>query len=142
MVFKRGDVLGKKVVLDTKNKYSLLDDSGKPKLSNQDLFQMIYYCQVLGTNIAILIYPGDKKNSTRYPLKGSISDETYEKNRCNAIKKMFDSGNTAFKFNVENVMINIILWRLNLSGTLHETRESVAQLSQFVADCVQQEVLS
>jgi 5-methylcytosine-specific restriction endonuclease McrBC regulatory subunit McrC len=129
------------VVIDTKNKYSMLDDSGAPKIANQDLFQMVYYCQTVGTNIAILVYPGDSDNYTKYPLMGSEGKSNYKNKRDAAVKAMFDTGNCRFTFNAALEAIHIIAWRLNLSGTLRDTRESVAQLSQFIADCVKQEVL-
>ena len=129
------------VVIDTKNKYSMLTQSGEAKLSNQDLFQMIYYCQTVGTDIAILVYPGDESACTSYPLLGSEGMAKYKAKRDSAIKSMFDDGNCAFRYMTDSSEIYIFAWRLNLSGTLHESRESLAQLSQFIADCVKKEIL-
>jgi 5-methylcytosine-specific restriction endonuclease McrBC regulatory subunit McrC len=129
------------VVIDAKNKYSLLDDSGIPRIANQDIFQMVYYCETVGTNIAILVYPGDKNNYTKYPLMGSEAKQNYQKKRDSVIKTMFETSNSSFTFKSSSCEIHIIVWRLNLSGTLRETRESTAQLSQFIADCVKREVL-
>ena len=102
------------IVIDTKNKYSLLNDSGSIKISNQDLFQMVYYCQAVGTNVGILVYPGDKDSRTEYLLMGSEGRTNYERKRN---------------------------WRIDLSGTLRDTREAIAQFSQFVADCAKNEIL-
>lgn len=132
---------GKNVVIDTKNKYSQIDSSGRAKISNQDLFQMVYYCQTVGSDIAILVYPGDGDNFTRYPLLGSEGKPKHKIKRDNAITSIFNDGRSGFVFETPQLTIRIIAWRLNLSGSLFDTRHSVAQLSQFVADCVQKEIL-
>jgi 5-methylcytosine-specific restriction endonuclease McrBC regulatory subunit McrC len=135
------DIEARPVVVDTKNKYSMLDDSGAIRISNQDLFQMVYYCQTVGSNIAILVYPGGADTSTKYPLFGSEGRAQYLRKRSAAVTSMFEGGNCAFEYKTESAQIYIIAWRINLSGTLHESREAMAQLSQFIADCVRREIL-
>ena len=134
----------KAIILDAKNKYSLVETSGAPKIANPDIYQMVYYCLALDTNVAILVYPGNAKNHTKYPIPGSEGKAKYESKRKKALEKMFESGNCAFKFRAKSAEpgIYLIAWRLNLSGTLRSTRESVAQLCQFVADCSSGEILT
>lgn len=127
----------KAVILDTKNKYSLVSKTGAPKIANADLFQMVYYCLALDTDIAVLVYPGNAENCTKYPIPGSEGRPQYEKKRNRALQRMFDERNCAFRFEVPSLKsgITIVAWRINLSGTLRNTRDSIAQLCQFIADC-------
>jgi 5-methylcytosine-specific restriction endonuclease McrBC regulatory subunit McrC len=135
------DAEARPVVIDAKNKYSMLSDSGAVRFSNQDLFQIVYYCQTVKTNIAIIVYPGDLGSSTTYPLQHSESKEQYLTKRERAVQSMFEDGNCAFKYKTESTEIYIIAWRINLAGSLHESRTAAAQLSQFIADCVKREIL-
>jgi hypothetical protein len=132
---------GRLVVLDTKNKYSLVNSSGAPKISNSDIFQMAYYAQALGSQVAVLVYPGDASNSTDYPIPSSEGKGVYRKKRDRALNRIFDSG-SGFTISLGSSKISLISWRLNLAGTLQDTRKSVAQLCQFIAHTASGEILS
>ena len=129
------------IVIDTKNKYSTLIQSGGTKISNTDLYQMIYYCQTVGTNIAMLVYPGTSITKTKYPIPGSEGKTKYLAKRDAALIELKTSNNHIFNYKGGDADISIIIWRLDLSGTLRDCRQSMAELSQFVADCVKQEIL-
>lgn len=134
------DADARRVVLDTKNKYSLVNSTGAPKISNSDIFQMAYYAQAVGSQVAVLVYPGDASNATVYPIPSSEGSGAYERKRGTALKKMFESG-SGFTILLGGSQISLIAWRLNLAGTLRDTRESVAQLCQFIAHTASREIL-
>ena len=141
LVFRKPVVGGRPVVLDAKNKYSLLSRSGAVKIANQDLFQAVYYSQAVGAEMAILVYPGDAGNFTKYPLMSSEGRAKYQEKRTRAIKAFQTDKTGLFKYRTQNSEMYIVAWRVNLSGTLRDTKESMAQLSQFVADYAKKEIL-
>jgi len=132
---------GKLVILDTKNKYSIIGADGKPNISNADIFQMGHYCQTLGTDLAILIYPGTKANFTKYPLMVSEGAVAYGNKRKKAFKYILENGENHFRFEGASSSFSLIIWRVDLQGHLKKTRESLAQLCQFTADCINEKVV-
>jgi 5-methylcytosine-specific restriction enzyme subunit McrC len=123
---------GRTVILDSKNKFSLLSDS-ETSISNSDIFQIYYYAKSYGSNVGILIYPGSSANYTRFPIKSAEGAAAYLKKQSQRINQMMQSGNDIFKLDIgESQDFYLVLWRLNLSGSLHETRKSVAELCMFI----------
>ena len=127
------------IVIDSKNKYSL-SESDSLTVSNSDLYQMIYYAQCFDTNYAILVYPGNQVNASKYPIQSAEGRSTYEKKRQKAFQKIKSSSNTYtnFLFNTHN--IELYFWRVNLSGTTRDTEQSFAQLALFVTDLAKGEL--
>ena len=127
---------GNRVVIDTKNKYSMLPDNLSPSISNNDIYQIAYYCLMLKSNTAILIYPGNAKTSTDYPFPGSEGAQNYERKRQRALETLKSNASTHLSLTLGNSSISIYFWRINLEGTMHDTMESVAKLALFIADAI------
>lgn len=128
------------VVLDTKNKFSL-SSSDTSYISNSDVFQIVYYSIRYGSNVGVLLYPGDKDSRTQYPIPGSEGSTAYERKRKNAVEKMHSSGKDIFVIQTP-AEFYLVTWRIDLSGTLHDTKKSVAELCQFVTDVSAEEILN
>ena len=124
------------IVLDTKNKYSLLFDDKTLSISNSDLYQVSYYGLAIGSPIAVLVYPGNGKNATKYPIKGSEGDETYVAKRLKALKKIKEDPASSVELTLGQEKLNVYFWRVNLEGTVRDTLVSMAQLAMFLADGV------
>ena len=76
------------VLLDAKNKYSILSNSNNAKLENSDIFQMVYYSLCSNIDLVILVYPGDSSLSTNYPIPGSESKVSYLIKRDKAVGEL------------------------------------------------------
>lgn len=136
LVIRSSEENGKSIILDTKNKYSLLADDTTLSLSNADLYQISYYCLALKAETAILIYPGNKTTATKFPIKGSEGKEEYERKRTRAVEKIKSESSTYIKVKLADHSINLFFWRINLEGTLFDTQSSVAQLANFIVDSI------
>jgi len=121
------DFLNSRIVLDAKNKYSGLDDAYKVSLS--DIYQLYYYSNVLNSKYIIILYPGSSRNCSRYPLKGSKGEGEYNKSRMTKISDMWDSNQIV---NFKGVYY--IFWRVNLEGSLKDTKNSFDELSNLIAE--------
>lgn len=128
------------VVLDTKNKYSLLPDQLSPSFSNADLYQIAYYCLVLEAKTAVLVYPGNFSTSTKYPFRGSEGERKYETKRQRALQNIQSNPSTYLRLSFASYPISLYFWRINLQGTMYDTMESVAQLALFLADVIKGKV--
>lgn len=131
---------GDPVVVDTKNKYTALVEDGKAQLSNPDLFQMTYYSLALGAKAAVLVYPGDSSTSTKYVIKGSVSERKYEAQRTKTVEKIRSDPATFLKVNLSSGQIDVYQWTVNVTGSLMDTRRSVAELAMFVVDLLKGEI--
>jgi 5-methylcytosine-specific restriction endonuclease McrBC regulatory subunit McrC len=127
------------ILADAKNKFSL-SSNDISLLSNSDIFQIFYYAYTYKTNIGILLYPGDSKSCTKYPIKGSVSEKAHKEKREKIISDMKKSGKDIFYFGDEETFY-LITWRINLSGTLRDTRQSIAELCQFISDASSKTIL-
>lgn len=136
VVVSAADERSRSVVLDTKNKYSLLSDDVTLSISNADLYQVAYYCLATNSEIAILVYPGNERTRTKYPIKSAEGDAAYEKKRLRALERMANNAASAFRINFSGQTIRVYVWRINLQGTMHETLSSVAELSLFLTDAI------
>jgi len=125
-----------RIILDTKNKYSLLNENTVLSVSNSDLYQIAYYCFSLKTRKAILVYPSNKKNTTRYPFRGSEGEVAYEQKRDRAVKCIKSDSASFIKIDFSEHPIELFFWRINLEGKMFETIESVSQLALFIADAL------
>lgn len=122
------------LILDLKNKYGSVVREETRYASNPDVFQIAYYCHALKAKFAFLVYPGNGKNATRYPLKGSESPKAYEKRRAKAEEEIMDENLTRLFDGFPGVELFLFKWILNMVGSLNDTRSSVASLAQFAAD--------
>lgn len=130
------------IIIDTKNKFSLSADESIT-ISNNDIYQIFYYALTFQTNVGVLLYPGDDKISTSYPIMGSEGKSKYEAKRNKKIKEMLKSGKDIFcmKNNHHHQVFYLVVWRVNLSGTLQDTKESIAEFCQFIADVSTNKIL-
>jgi 5-methylcytosine-specific restriction endonuclease McrBC regulatory subunit McrC len=122
------------VIMDLKNKYSSVAKDEKRYASNQDIFQIAYYCHAMKTKFAFLVYPGTKKVATQYPLKASESQKSYDERRARAEKTILGENQVRLFDQYPKVELVLFKWILNMGGTLHDTRSSVASLAKFVVD--------
>lgn len=123
---------GECVVLDVKNKYSQLRNDGDVALSNQDLYQLTYYAQSLNALCCLLIYPS-MKPPIQYPIKSSESETTYQEKKRTK-RDEIESLNKIAIFREKP--IRLYTYNIDLSGTMENTKRSVAGLSQLVADII------
>ena len=130
----------KNVVVDSKNKYSM---SGNDQLSvsNSDLYQMTYYAQCFQTNCAVLVYPGNKKNCSKYPIQSAEGRAVYEKKRAKAVEKIRSNSKSYVQLAFEGHSVDIYFWRVDLTGTMKETEHSFAQLALFLTDLSKNELV-
>lgn len=125
------------VILDTKNKYSELQDDGQVSISNPDLYQLAYYCKTLHTNQAVLVYPGNSKTSTKYPIKSSESKEKYDDKRKKAFQDIYAKNRLeVFSSLPSSERVNLYIWTINLTGTIEDTKRSLASLTLFLSDLI------
>jgi|GEM_PF-1693223 len=128
------------IIIDTKNKFSLSSDENI-SISNNDIYQIFYYSLTFQTNVGVLLYPGDDKISTSYPIMGSEGKVKYEAKRNKKIKEMLESGKDIFCKENDNQVFYLVIWRVNLSGTLQDTKESIVEFCQFIADVSTNKIL-
>lgn len=115
-------------VIDTKNKYTELAATGIINLSNGDIFQAIYYCQTLNAQTAILLYPSTKPKF-QFPIRASESETAFKTKCKNAFEKLVATQQyTLFKSN----KIRLIIYHIDLSGSLYDSEKSVASLCQLL----------
>jgi len=117
----------KKVILDAKNKVSALESSFR--VSTSDIYQLKYYSQVLNTKYVILLYPGTASNASKYALKGSQGDLEYKKTCLTRIRKLHENNQI-----VECGGTFFILWRVNLEGSLKDTKSSFNEFSNLLSE--------
>ena len=122
------------VVLDTKNKYSILHEGNSLAVSNADLYQISYYCSALGASSAVLVYPGNSSSATDYPFRGSEGESVYEAKRTKALNRIKSTPASHLLLKFPSQSVSLFFWRINLQGTMHETIESVAKLALFMVD--------
>lgn len=121
------------VVVDLKNKYSALRNDGNISIGNNDLYQICYYAKTLETNYCILAYPGANP-SLQYAIRSSESEAAYESRRNRKKKQLLVSST----FNVlSKDSIKVVAYCIDLSGTLRNTRKSVASLCQLIVDMLE-----
>ena len=128
---------GKKkgVILDLKNKYSSLREDGKIILSNPDLYQISYYSKTLDQKTCILVYPGYRPR-IQYPIKSSESEGAYAEKRSQKLAEILkDNSTTLFR----DRSIRIIIYNVDLSGSVRNSIKSVAGLCQLVTDIIQED---
>ena len=128
------------IIVDTKNKFSLSTEDNT-SISNSDIFQIFYYAMAFKSNIGILLYPGDNRTATTYPIMGSEGLNSYKIKRNNKINEMLQSGKDIFCMNNGAHVFYLVTWRINLSDTLKDTRQSIAELCQFIADAATNKIL-
>ncbi len=140
VVLPKDSSLGyKSVVVDSKNKYSM-SGSDILSVSNSDLYQMTYYAQCFETNYAVLVYPGNKENCSKYPIPSSEGRVAYENKRSRAVEKIRSDSKSYVKLSFENHSVDIYFWRVDLTGTMKETEHSFAQLALFLTDLSKNEL--
>jgi 5-methylcytosine-specific restriction endonuclease McrBC regulatory subunit McrC len=120
----------KGVILDLKNKYSSLREDGKTFISNPDIYQISYYAKTLGVRDCVLVYPAYKPR-IQYPLKASEGEESYNLKKSQKMQEILTSSSTKI-FLDESV--RIIIYNIDLSGSVRNSVKSVAGLCQLVAD--------
>lgn len=128
----------KNVVVDCKNKYSMLND-GALSIANADIYQMTYYAQCFYTEYAVLVYPGNFKNRTVYPIEGSEGRSSYIQKRNRAFDTILRNSYTCMSFNSHK--IHLFFWKVDLTGTMKDTELSFAQLSLFLTDLSKNELI-
>ena len=136
IVVERRNGEGNKVVIDTKNKYSMLSDNSSPNISNNDIYQIAYYCLMLKSNTAILVYPGNAETTTDYPIRSSEGETVYERKRQRVLESLKSNASTHLSLSLGMSSISIYFWRINLEGTMQETMESVVKLAFFITDAI------
>ena len=120
-------------VVDTKNKYTQMSSAIDCQVSNSDLFQMAYYAQAQGSDTIVLLYPGNDETASGFPLKAAESDSSYATRLRRYFTNIHSNPQLSFilKFNPN---IRFYVWRVDLSGSIKNTRDSVARLAQFLAE--------
>lgn len=132
LVISKRDSDMPKVVLDTKNKISV-GSLGDTTITNADIYQMSYYCSALGSTIGVLVYPEIGGSITKYPLRGSEGESAYIKKQHSAIKKIAERGDLVH-FTLNGTPIPVLTWRIRTSGTVYDTRKSIAELTTLLSD--------
>ena len=122
------------IVLDTKNKYSLTSANTALSIENADIFQMYYYAKTLGVSCVILVYPGDESTYTKFPIFGSEGKEKYLEKKNKAIVKLRSDSDCYLKLFPNTESVDFFFWRVNLSGTIADTKHSLVQLCAFVLE--------
>ncbi|RHW77573.1 5-methylcytosine restriction system specificity protein McrC [Colwellia sp. RSH04] len=130
----------KNIIIDSKNKYSVSENS-KLLVSNSDIYQITYYAQCFNTDYAILVYPGNNKNCSKYPIQSAEGRSSYEKKRQKAFDKIKSDSGTFSKLNFITHEVNIFYWRVDLTGTMKNTEQSFAQLALFITDLSKGELI-
>jgi len=125
-----------KVIIDIKNKYSSLRNDGKVQINNSDLYQLAYYAQTLKAKYCILVYPGSNP-SLQYPLRASESEESYDKKRQERFQK-FEQNNIIRVFS--DINIKLIIYNVDIAGTLLNTKHSLASLCQLTVDILDNKI--
>jgi len=121
-------------ILDVKNKYQWAVRQEAGYVSNEDLFQIAYYCHALDARFGFLVFPGSTREITKYPLKGSEGTSAYEAKRTRAFRQICnDNKITIFPGRV-GAEIHLFKWVIDLTGTMRDSAASVASLAQFIAD--------
>jgi 5-methylcytosine-specific restriction endonuclease McrBC regulatory subunit McrC len=129
-VLVRDKQTGEVVIIDLKNKYSQLRDEGKFKISNDDLYQLVYYAKTLRAKYCFVLYPGAKPK-IQYPLKSSESQASYEQKRLSKLEEI----NQKNKIQIfQDNPVTLYSYSINLLGTLQETKKSVAGFCQLMVD--------
>lgn len=124
----------KVVVIDTKNKYSQISEDKHVEIANQDIFQMAYYCNTLDSDFALLVYPSDKKVSTKYPIQGAESKNAYDTKRVKAFKNILKQNCYKIFSKQKNRSIYLFVWKIDMTGTISQSEKSIASLCLFLND--------
>ena len=102
---------------------------------------MFYYAETLQSDCAVLVYPGNGQSHNKYPIKGSESESSYQSKRQRSLEAMLNEGNCIYSLpKNDSSNFHLVIWRINLTGTLKDTRYSMAQLGQFLADLLSAEI--
>lgn len=115
----------KTFILDIKNKYSSLDQKGKPSVSNPDLFQQFYYQQNLEAEFVFLLYPTAKPEWT-FPLPGAESKDKYRSNCEESLKSDKYPGITVRHATSSMDLLPI---QIDLSGSMRNTINSMKRVA-------------
>lgn len=116
---------GKTFILDIKNKYSSLDQKGKPSVSNPDLFQQFYYQQNLQADFVFLLYPTAKPEWT-FPLPGAESKDKYLSNCHESLGSVRYPGITVRHATSSMDLLPI---QIDLSGSMRNTINSMKRVA-------------
>jgi len=121
------------IVLDTKNKYSLMNSVTDCQVSNSDLFQMSYYAQAKGAKNVVLIYPGNDESASEFPLKAAEDEASYAVRVDSRFRRIHMDVHDSFVLDFPS-SIRFYVWRVDLTGSIKNTQRSVAKLAQFIAE--------
>ncbi len=122
-------------VIDTKNKYTELNESGVVNISNSDIFQITYYCNSMNSKKAILLFPSTNPKM-QFPIKSSESESSFREKCSIAYKKI--EATQSFKIFDENE-IHLIIYHVDLGGSLFNTEKSIASFCQLLSYISQNE---
>lgn len=128
----------KNIIIDCKNKYSY-SNNDKLSISNSDIYQIVYYANCFKTNYAVLVYPGNRYNCTKYPIPSSEGRSAYLKKRDRAFGKVKEESYTCLTF--DSHKIDLFFWRIDLTGSMKDTEQSFAQLALFLTDLSKRELV-
>lgn len=115
-------------IIDTKNKYTEIESNGVSNLSNQDIFQLCYYCKTFDTSEAILLFPSTKPKF-QFPVKSSESDAAF-RTKCETAFEKFRNTQQFKLFKKEQ--ISILIYHIDLSGSMYDTEKSLASFCQLI----------
>ena len=141
IILESNTLASRSIIIDTKNKFSI-SESGNLHVENEDLYQTFYYADVLGTDVVILLYPGDSINSSRYPLMGSEGTHKYSQKVERRVKEIKENGKEYFFYDSSRTRLHFIVWRVDLTGSLKNTQQSIAELCQFLSDVSKRKILN
>lgn len=127
---------GVKFIIDTKNKYTELTDSGVINLNNADIYQITYYCRSFGSKYAFLVYPGENPK-LQFPLRSSESESAF-KTKCESFIVKYRE-QQCFKIFEDNSVF-LFIYHIDLSGSIYNTEKSVASFCQFLSYLSENEI--
>jgi len=119
---------GVPIVLDAKNKYSVLSAGGHPSISNADIYQQFYYQQNLDASLVILLFPSSKPKWS-FPLPATESGESY-RSKCDASVRSITF--PLHKFEHKGSAMRLIPMQIDLSGSLKNSINSVKRVALFL----------
>lgn len=118
-----------RVVIDLKNKYSSLAESGEFNSSNSDIYQMSYYMNTLKSAHGLLVYPCGR-TICPFPIKGSESESSYERKKMKFREQSRAMCRSLFPESTHEHSLRA--YHVDLSGSMANTRRSVASLALLV----------
>lgn len=121
------------IVVDTKNKFSSTT-AKEFSIKNEDIYQMYFYMKEIGSFWSILVYPGDLKDSSSFPLQESTGKEAYDKRVKEKLHRMYQSGQL-MQFDHHNdkqKTLGVIIWRVGISNSIDNLRKNIEELSNLM----------